>query len=99
MANRQYQHRQIREQIDAINVLALRTKSNEDLHQREAIVGALAQRGYSPRERPPLMELWKERWNQDVQQFVRRAQEVEWQDIRGKVDDVWRYLKRSTTGE
>lgn len=99
LANRQHQHHVIREQIDSINTIALRSRSKEGSEYDAAVRSALARRGYSPRERPAMMELWKERWNQDVEKLVRRAQEVDWQDLRGKVDGAWRSLKGPTKNE
>ncbi|KAL1956955.1 hypothetical protein VTO42DRAFT_6444 [Malbranchea cinnamomea] len=94
LANRQHQHNVIREQIDSINALALRSRSREGYEYDAAVRGALARRGYSPRERPAMMELWKEQWNKDVQAFVRKAQEIEWQDLRAKADEAWETLRR-----
>ena len=94
LANRQHQHAVIREQVDSINIIALRSRRREGYEYDAAVTGALARRGYSPRERPAMMELWKERWNQDVEKFARRMQEFEWEDVRENIDGAWRSMKR-----
>jgi altered-inheritance-of-mitochondria protein 5 len=99
LANRRYQHHLIREQIDALNTIALHTTSRDAYRDSIAIKQTLERSGYSLRERPAMMELWKEHWNQNVQSFVRRAQEVEWQDVGRKIEDAWKTLTRATKGE
>lgn len=46
-----------------------------------------------------MMELWKERWNQDVDKFARRVQELEWEDVREKIDETWKSMKRFVKNE
>ncbi|PGH06169.1 hypothetical protein GX51_02557 [Blastomyces parvus] len=86
LANRQHQHLLLREQIDLINAIALPTTTaitTSNAHLRTAaaddtaaIAAVMARRGYFPRERPGIMDLAKERWNRQLEGWVRRVQEV-----------------------
>ncbi|EER37619.1 predicted protein [Histoplasma capsulatum H143] len=49
---------------------------NTSADDTDAIAAVLARRGYYPREGPGIMDLAKERWNRELEGWVRRMQEV-----------------------
>lgn len=100
----------MREQIDLINGLSLPARARLDPHQREAHsaqadAAVLARRGYAPYyarmagRRPDMMELLKERWNEDVKTFARRLMETDWEDVRQKGVTTWNTAKRLVRSE
>ncbi|PGH19162.1 hypothetical protein AJ80_04242 [Polytolypa hystricis UAMH7299] len=94
-ANRQHQHLLLREQIDAINAIALPLIPINSVNNANAVASVMAQSGYYPRQqRPTVTELAKERWNAEVEGFVRRAQQVTWEDVWSRADEGWKMMER-----
>ncbi|WEW55699.1 hypothetical protein PRK78_001132 [Emydomyces testavorans] len=90
LANRHHQHILLREQIDLLNTLSLPTTARTGLIGKgNAAADVMARRGYLPRQRPGIVELGKEKWNQEIRLLVRRAQEVRWEDVQQKVGKGW----------
>lgn len=46
-----------------------------------------------------MMELLKERWNEDVKTFARRLMETDWEDVRQKGVTTWNTAKRLVRSE
>ncbi|KJF60665.1 uncharacterized protein CIMG_11907 [Coccidioides immitis RS] len=95
LANRHHQHVLLREQIDLLNTLSLPATARNGLIGNAA-ADVMARRGYLPRQRPGIMELGKEKWNQEVRLLVRRAQELKWEDVQEKVQKGWETARRLT---
>ncbi|KAI5289476.1 hypothetical protein KEM54_003798 [Ascosphaera aggregata] len=105
-STRQHQRILLREQIDAINSLALPSKvfnprEQSVLRNRDAYAAVMTRRGYAPRrnrektETPNMTDVAKERWNQDVRRFAIWLHEVRLEDLNRKVEDgIIRVIRR-----
>ncbi|KAI5303948.1 hypothetical protein KEM56_007030 [Ascosphaera pollenicola] len=107
-ATRQYQRMLLREQIDAINGLALPSRgfNSQDqsvLLKQEAYAAVMTRRGYAPRSReepPNLADIAKEKWNEDVKRFANWLHHVRLEDLRWKVEDgIYHAIRRLRGGQ
>lgn len=97
LASRHHQHTILREQIDLLNTLSLpATARNGLIGNGTAAADVMARRGYLPRQKPGIVELGKEKWNQEVKLLVRKAQEVSWEDVWDKVEKGWETARALT---